>query len=176
MDVVWNELLGGIGDTTHLLRVVVRLILAAVLGGLLGWERQYEGKAAGTRTHMLVALGSALFTLVPLEAGLETSNVGRVIQGVAAGIGFLGAGTILKLSDVREIKGLTTAAGIWMTAAMGVAVGAGRIGIALIGTGLTLFILFVLGRLEYWFRREARQREDVHTHDGTEVGSRERRL
>lgn len=164
MDVIWNELLGGIGDTSQLLRAALRLIFAAVLGGLLGWERQYEGKAAGTRTHMLVAIGSALFTLVPLEAGLEASNVGRVIQGVAAGIGFLGAGTILKLSELHEIKGLTTAATIWMTAAMGVAAGAGRIGIAVVATGFTLFILYVLGHVEHWLTHATSRREESHSH------------
>jgi putative Mg2+ transporter-C (MgtC) family protein len=176
VDVIWSELLGGIGNTTQLLRVVVRLVIAAVLGGMLGWERQYEGKSAGVRTHMLVALGSALFTLVPLEAGLDASNVGRVIQGIAAGIGFLGAGTILKLSDVHEIKGLTSAACIWMTAAMGVAVGAGRIGIALIGTGLTLLILYVLGHVERWLSREVRQREGSENQNPPDVGTGETSL
>jgi putative Mg2+ transporter-C (MgtC) family protein len=164
VDVIRKEFFGGIGDTAELLRIAMRLLVAAVLGGLLGWERQYEGKAAGMRTHMLVALGSALFTLVPVETGLEASNVGRVIQGIAAGIGFLGAGTILKLSDLHEIKGLTTAANIWMTAAVGVAVGAGRIGIALVGTGLTLFILYVLGHVEHKLTQQARRREESHNH------------
>jgi putative Mg2+ transporter-C (MgtC) family protein len=154
VEVIKNELLGGIGDSGQLLRVLVRLVVASLLGGILGLERQHEGKAAGVRTHMLVALGSALFTLVPLEAGWDIASVSRVIQGIAAGIGFLGAGTILKLSELHEIKGLTTAACIWMTAAVGVAVGAGRIGLALISVGLALFILYVIHRAEIWFSEE----------------------
>jgi putative Mg2+ transporter-C (MgtC) family protein len=160
VDVIRDELLGGIGDSAQLLRLLVRLLVASMLGGLLGLERQHEGKAAGIRTHMLVGLGSALFTLVPLEAGLDIS---RVIQGIAAGIGFLGAGTILKLSDLHEIKGLTTAACIWMTAAIGVAVGAGRIGLALISVGLALFILYVLHHMERWLGG-GRAREDSQHH------------
>ena len=158
METIKNEFLGGVGDSAQLLRVLVRLIVASLLGGLLGLERQHEGKAAGVRTHMLVAVGSALFTLVPLEAGWDMASVSRVIQGIAAGIGFLGAGTILKLSELHEIKGLTTAASVWMTAALGVAVGAGRIGLALISVGVALFILYVVHRVEIWLS-DGRARE-----------------
>ncbi len=150
METMWQELLAGADDSAKLLRLCIRLIVASVLGGLVGVERQHEGKAAGARTHMLVALGSALFTLVALETGKESSDLSRVIQGIAVGIGFLGAGTILKLSDLHEIKGLTTAASIWMTAAIGVAVGAGRIGLALVSVALSLLILYVLHRVERW--------------------------
>lgn len=170
MDVIRDELLGGIGDSAQLLRVLVRLLVAFLLGGLLGYERQYEGKAAGIRTHMLVALGSAVFTLVPLEAGININDASRVIQGVAAGIGFLGAGTILKLSDLHEIKGLTTAACIWMTAAVGVAVGAGRIGLAVLSVVLALVILYAVHRAEHWFRVKAAR--DRRSHDGLDADSR----
>jgi putative Mg2+ transporter-C (MgtC) family protein len=167
MDALRKELLGGIGDAEQLLRIMVRLLIASLLGGLLGFERQQEHKSAGIRTHMLVALGSALFTLIPAETGMDVS---RVIQGIAAGIGFLGAGTILKLSETHEIKGLTTAAGIWMTAAIGTAVGAGRIGLAGISVGLALIILYVLHQVERWFKhRQPKLREDP----GADVGSRE---
>jgi putative Mg2+ transporter-C (MgtC) family protein len=171
VDVIRAELLGGIGSSAELLRILVRLTVASLLGGLVGFERQREGKAAGTRTHMLVALGSALFALVPLEAGVDRDNLGRVIQGIAAGIGFLGAGTILKLSDLHEIKGLTTAASIWMTAAIGVAVGSGRIGLALLSVGLGLFILYVLHRLEIWLQigqdQARKEAQDPNRRDGT---------
>jgi putative Mg2+ transporter-C (MgtC) family protein len=169
VEVLRKEFLGGIGDSEQLLRMLVRLLIASLLGGLLGFERQHEHKSAGIRTHMLVALGSALFTLVPAETGMDVS---RVIQGIAAGIGFLGAGTILKLSDVHEIKGLTTAACIWLTAAIGVAVGAGRIGLALLSVGLALFILYGLHRAEHWFKIRA-GKGDAHHHDGPDTGSRE---
>jgi putative Mg2+ transporter-C (MgtC) family protein len=117
-------------DWTQLARVAVRLAVAAALGWLLGAERESMGKAAGARTHMLVALGSALFVIVPAEIGLREGDLGRVIQGIATGVGFLGAGTILKRTDRLEITGLTTAATIWLTAAIGLGIGAGPIWIS----------------------------------------------
>lgn len=86
------------------------------------------GKPAGLRTHMLVALGSALFVVASLEFGMSSSDLSRVIQGLATGIGFIEGGAIFKLNEEREITGLTTAAGIWLTAAVGVAVGDGALG------------------------------------------------
>ncbi|MNT54302.1 putative Mg(2+) transport ATPase [compost metagenome] len=120
--------------------------MAVVLGGLIGYEREAAGKAAGLRTHMLVALGSALFVLVPLQAGVPLADMSRVLQGLIAGIGFLGAGAILKQSDEAHIKGLTTAASIWMVAAIGVAAGLGRETTAVIATVFTLIILQILWR------------------------------
>jgi len=96
---------------------------------------------------MLVALGSALFVLVPQQAGLTGSDLSRVIQGIVSGIGFIGAGSILKLTDRAEVKGLTTAAGLWLTCAIGVAVGLGREGSAVLGTVLTLLILTLVHRV-----------------------------
>lgn len=122
-------------------RVTVRLLLAAVLGGLLGYERETHGQAAGLRTHMLVAIGSALFVLVPEQAGSEHDAMSRVIQGIVAGVGFLCAGTILKGNHMSQVKGLTTAAGIWLTAAIGITVGLGREATAVLGTLLALFVL-----------------------------------
>ena len=133
-------------------RVMVRLTLAALLGGLLGIEREQKGKAAGVRTHMLVAMGSAMFVLVSQQSGMITADLSRVIQGVIAGIGFLGAGTILKghikgNADEEQVKGLTTAAGIWLTAAIGVAAGMGRESTAVLSTLLALGILAVVPRI-----------------------------
>ena len=127
-------------------RVTVRLVMAALLGGILGFEREHKGKAAGVRTHMLVALGAALFVLVPQMSGSQADAMSRVIQGVVAGIGFLGAGTILKNNDGDEghVKGLTTAAGLWMTAAIGVAAGLGREATAVLSTVLALGIFSVM--------------------------------
>ena len=129
---------------TQLFRVTVRLVVAVILGGLLGFEREREGKSAGLRTHMLVALGSALFTVTSLEAGMSISDLSRVFQGIAAGIGFIGAGTILKRKDEDQIKGLTTAAGLWLTGAVGVAAGAGLLWIPVVGVALALIILSAL--------------------------------
>lgn len=128
-------------EVEYTTRVSVRLLLAALLGGLLGYEREAHGKAAGLRTHMLVAIGSALFVLVPDLSGAEYDPLSRVIQGVIAGIGFLGAGTILKGNRASEVKGLTTAAGIWLTAAIGITVGLGQEATAVLGTLLALFVL-----------------------------------
>jgi putative Mg2+ transporter-C (MgtC) family protein len=114
-----------ISDATQVTRVCVRLLVAVALGGLLGYEREKRGTSAGLRTHMLVALGSAIFVLVPLEAGITPADLSRVLQGVITGVGFLGAGAIIKLSQEQEIKGLTTAASVWLTAAIGVAAGMG---------------------------------------------------
>lgn len=135
-------------DADQVTRVLTRLLLAALLGGVLGYERERQGKAAGLRTHMLVALGAAIFVLVPLQGGMEVGDISRVLQGVIAGIGFLGAGAIIKLSSEREIHGLTTSASIWMTAAIGVAAGMGREATALVSTLLALFVLAVLRRVE----------------------------
>jgi putative Mg2+ transporter-C (MgtC) family protein len=126
-----------LGEAT---RIVLRLAIAALLGGLLGLEREHKGKAAGVRTHMLVAMGAALFVLVVQQGGADTADLSRVIQGVVAGVGFLGAGTILKGDAENQVKGLTTAAGIWMTAAIGVAAGMGREVTAVLSTVLALAI------------------------------------
>ncbi|MFP3755667.1 putative Mg(2+) transport ATPase [compost metagenome] len=155
MDGIWGEVystlrseFADIPDVAELTRILTRLTLAIVLGGLIGFEREAAGKAAGLRTHMLVALGSALFVLVPLMAGMEVADMSRVLQGVASGIGFLGAGAIIKLNSEENIQGLTTAASIWTVAAIGVACGLGRESTAVVGTLFGLVILQVLYRLK----------------------------
>ncbi|MDW3711588.1 MULTISPECIES: MgtC/SapB family protein [unclassified Pseudomonas] len=144
-------------DPTQATRVTLRVLLAALLGGLLGFEREQHGKAAGIRTHMLVALGAALFVLAPQMAGAESDALSRVIQGIVAGIGFLCAGTILKRDSVAEVKGLTTAAGLWLTTAIGVTVGLGREATAVLATLVALVILnlvpHLVSRLERRYRR-----------------------
>jgi putative Mg2+ transporter-C (MgtC) family protein len=135
-----------IGDGAGIVRIVVRLLVAVVLGGVLGWERESVGAPAGLRTHMLVSLGSALFVLIPLQAGMRMEDLSRVLQGVTAGIGFLGAGAILKQRDRNDVRGLTTAASIWLTAALGVAAGMGREATALLSTLFALIILAILRR------------------------------
>ena len=139
-------------DVAQLTRLVVRLLLAAALGGVLGYEREHQGKAAGIRTHMLVALGAALFVLVPQQGGMGIADMSRVIQGVVAGIGFLGAGAIIKQRREAHVQGLTTAAGVWLTAAIGIACGLGRETTAVLSTLLALVILAVVPR---WLERSA---------------------
>ena len=132
--------------------VVIRLFAATLLGALVGFQRERAGKPAGLRTHILVALGPAVFVIACYGAGMSSDGLSRVIQGLVNGIGFVGAGSILKLSEERDIKGLTTAASVWMTAAIGVAVGLGSLGIALMGTLFTLIVLALEGL--YHSRRE----------------------
>lgn len=146
---LWQELAGDFPNNEEIVRIAVRLLFAMMVGGAIGFERGQVGKAAGLRTHMLVALGTALATLVPILSEMPGESVSRVIQGALAGIGFIGGGAILKMSERHEIVGVTTAASIWLAACGGVAVGAGHFGLAIGGTILALIILALLGRLEH---------------------------
>jgi putative Mg2+ transporter-C (MgtC) family protein len=141
MDILWQELTAGFPDRHRLAVVLIRVIAATVLGAIVGIERERAGKPAGLRTHMLVSLGTAVFVLACADANMSLDGLSRVIQGIVTGIGFVGAGAILKLNEQREIQGLTTAAGLWMTAAIGVACGLGGLGLAVIGTTVALLIL-----------------------------------
>lgn len=133
-----------LGNAEDVTVIVVRLAVAALVGGMLGYERETVGASAGLRTHMLVSVGSALFVLIPLQAGMEVADLSRVLQGVTAGIGFLGAGAILKQKEQNDIRGLTTAASVWMTAAIGVAAGMGREATAILSALFGLVILSIL--------------------------------
>ncbi len=134
-------------DASRVTRITLRLLIAAMLGGILGFEREQKGKAAGLRTHMLVALGSALFVLIPQQAGASVVDITRVLQGLVAGVGFLGAGAIIKGNDEVDTKGLTTAAGLWLTAAIGVAAGLGRESTAVLSTLIAPVILYTIPKL-----------------------------
>ena len=140
--------------TDYLLRIVIRLGSAALLGGLIGFERESMGKAAGLRTHMTVALGCATFMLVAIESNSDAGNISRAVQGIAAGIGFIGAGTILKRTEEDDIKGLTTAATIWLTAAVGAAAGAGHGWLGLVGVLIAFLILSILSGVDNWLARK----------------------
>lgn len=143
-------------DLTAAAWVVLRLSLAAILGGCIGLEREWVGKDAGLRTHMLVSLGSALFLVVALESGMGPDGVSRVIQGVATGIGFIGAGTILKREDSAGVSGLTSAAAIWVTGAIGIAAGLGELGVALLSVVSAWVILWILAAVDTWVARRRR--------------------
>jgi putative Mg2+ transporter-C (MgtC) family protein len=155
MHAVWHEIwrgvqndfadLPGIAEVTQ---IVLRMLLAALLGGLVGFQRERVGKSAGLRTHMLVSLGSAFFVMIPYQAGMPIADLSRVMQGIMTGVGFLGAGTILKRETDEQIEGLTTAAGLWLTAAVGSAAGMGREASAVLGTVLALLILAFLPRVK----------------------------
>jgi putative Mg2+ transporter-C (MgtC) family protein len=145
---------------------VARIGAATLLGAALGLEREWKGHWAGLRTHMMVSIGCAIFVIAGLGlAGEHSDAVTRVIQGITAGIGFLGAGTILKLDQKQEIKGLTTASSIWLAAALGTAAGLAEYALATAAAVVSLFILGVLGPIEKYFeRRQAhhrREREEI---------------
>ena len=138
----------GVGN---FLFILASLLMAAILSGIIGYEREYHGHAAGLRTHILVATGSALITIISIygfgDAGLEGSrDPARMVSQVVSGIGFLGAGTIIQTGT--DIKGLTTATTLWFVMTIGVAAGAGRFTIAILATVLSIIILISLRRIE----------------------------
>lgn len=157
MELLWHELMGGLPDRRQLAYVLIRVIAATLLGGIVGLQRESAGKPAGLRTHMLVSLGTAVVVLAGTGAGMNTDGLSRVIQGIVTGIGFVGAGAILKLNEEREIQGLTTAAGLWMTAAVGVACGVGALGLAVIGTILAVIVLALEGVEKWWQNSRKKQ-------------------
>lgn len=137
------------------LKIGLQLLVAALLGGAIGLEREYWKKAAGLRTHMLVALGSCLFTILSREAfndfiGKTSYDPSRIAANIVLGIGFIGAGVIMHAKG--RVKGITTAAGIWIAAAIGMAVGSHFYTIALFTTLIVVVILFVARGYERRFR------------------------
>ncbi|MBC7711143.1 MAG: MgtC/SapB family protein [Rhizobacter sp.] len=161
MESLWSQLMAAlanefsdIADMADFVRITVRLSLAAIFGALLGIERETKGKAAGVRTHMLVAVSCALFVLIPQMSGTTNADITRVIQGVIAGVGFLGAGAIIKGRDDESVRGLTTAAGIFMTAGIGIAAGLGREATALLSTLLALLIFSIAPIIVRWFEKK----------------------
>jgi len=126
--------------------MVLRLLLAVALGGIVGWERQMAKKPAGLRTHLLVCIGAALFTLASIY-GFEGGDPARVAAGIVAGIGFLGAGTIIR-SGEGILVGLTTASSIWAVAAIGMVAGTGLYILAAVGTVVMLIALRIFKRFE----------------------------
>src|SRR6201999_2593636 len=157
-----GELSHLVPDFAQIVRITSRLLAALAVGTAIGLQREITHKTAGLRTHMLVALGTALFVVGAAESGTSAESLGRVIQGIATGIGFLGGGTILKLTDQREVHGLTTAAGIWMTAAASATAGLGQIAVAIIGTVFGLVVLILFRSLERKLGRRARADGENH--------------
>ncbi|MCU0570382.1 MAG: MgtC/SapB family protein [Oculatellaceae cyanobacterium Prado106] len=149
--------------------VILRLCLAMLVGAIIGWERQLDRKPAGLRTHMLVSLGAAMFVLTSIQIGTPpdiADPVSRVLQGITTGIGFLGAGEIIEKmprsasSDSQtqaiQIQGLTSAAAIWVSASLGVAIGCGLWLMGVFGAIATFVILRVLKWLEEAIDRRQR--------------------
>src|SRR5947207_15238423 len=142
---------------------LARIGAAAILGGALGLEREWHGHWAGLRTHMMVAIGAAIFVIGGSTAhGQNIDGPSRVIQGVASGIGFLGAGTILKLGDKMEIKGLTTASSIWLAAALGIAAGLAEYALATAAAAISLCVLGFLPPVEKYLEKRHKMLEEHH--------------
>jgi putative Mg2+ transporter-C (MgtC) family protein len=135
--------------------IVVKTLLAFVLGGIIGIDREYMNKAAGLRTLILICLGSCLFTIFSIV--ITEKSPDRIASNIVTGIGFLGAGVIFK--DDNRVKGLTTAASIWVTAAIGMGIGGGYYWAAVIGTVCTLLALNLLTFLEDWIDKVNQTRE-----------------
>lgn len=159
MEIFWEELTFGIPTTQQLAHIIIRLTAATILGAAIGVQRERAGKPAGFRTHILVTLGTCLFVLACSGSGMSSDGLSRVIQGIITGIGFIGAGAILKTNEGRDVKGLTSAAGIWIAAAIGVTVGLGGLGLALIATVLTLLVLTVANRIEFQIDKNVDQNQ-----------------
>jgi len=139
--------------------VIAQLLIAAVLGGAIGFEREYTGKSAGLRTYTLVALGACLFSIMSFAfSGLPNFDPSRVLSQIVVGVGFLGAGLIIVQGG--KVRGLTTAAGLWVTAAIGAAVGLRLYFIAAAGVVLSLFILWGLRKFELALA-EMRERRNI---------------
>lgn len=132
--------------------IVTRLAVSVLIGGLIGLERELGGKPAGFRTIILVCLGSTIFVLTGLELGLAGAELARIIAGVVTGIGFLGAGAIIRAQG--EVYGLTTAATIWLASGLGAAVGAGHYLLAVIASIFALAVLRLLGIVERTLSRK----------------------
>ena len=153
------------------LELIGRLCLAAFLGAVLGFEREWRKKYAGLRTNILIAIGSALFTMMSIDLSISSGgDATRVASQIVTGIGFLGAGAIMRTGI--GVKGLTTAAMIWVNAAIGVAVGGGEYALAVISTVVTLLVLVLLNPVERWIDRKLPEPEDADA-TGDEPGEAE---
>jgi putative Mg2+ transporter-C (MgtC) family protein len=130
-----------------------RLLLAAGLGAAIGLEREYRQKAAGLRTNILIAVGSALFTIVSSLVGHDVGTPDRISAQIVTGIGFIGGGAILRSGTT--VHGMTTAATVWVNAAIGMAAGAGHFTLATVAATLTLLVLVALPPIESYFERRA---------------------
>lgn len=148
MEQIWNDILSS--DVT-LTGAIAKLLLAMVLGATIGIERRFKGQIAGLRTFALICMGACLAMLISIYIpqeylGLKNGDPGRIAAQVVSGVGFLGAGAIIQMKG--SVRGLTTAAGIWMAACIGLAVGAGMYTISIVATLLIIFVLVNIERIE----------------------------
>jgi len=138
---------------TSVADIFTRLVLATVLGGAIGLEREIRRKPAGLRTNILIALGSAVFSILSVQLGSPAGSPDRIAAQVVTGIGFLGAGAILRSG--QNVRGLTTAATIWVNAAIGMAAGLGSYAVAISGAAITLIVLAILPLMERMLGKRA---------------------
>ncbi len=151
------------------LELVERLCLAAALGAVLGFEREWRQKYAGLRTNILIAIGSALVTMMSIDMSVSAGgDPTRIAAQIVTGIGFLGAGAIMRTGS--GIRGLTTAAMIWVNAAIGVAVGGGEYHLAVIATLVTLVVLILLNPVERWIDKVTPQTKETEARDPSDDG------
>jgi putative Mg2+ transporter-C (MgtC) family protein len=137
--------------------LIKRLLLAAVIGGLLGAERELRRKPAGFRTNILIGLGCAIFTTISIS--ISSSSPDRIASNIVTGVGFLGAGAIMR-EQSGGVHGVTTAATVWVNAALGTAAGAGQYTLAMIGGAITIAVLAILGPIEAMIERKVGARQD----------------
>lgn len=128
---------------------IIKLLLAILIGGVIGAEREYRDKAAGFRTMIFICVGSTLFTMFSLKLARSTTDPERIAAQIVTGVGFLGAGTILRGAG-GQVVGLTTAATIWLVAALGMGIGGEQYGVSLAGAVFTLIVLWLFPHLEHW--------------------------
>ena len=142
--------------------LLIKLFLAVILGGIIGWEREIYHKPAGFRTHILVCLGSCLFTMISIYFAnyfsMPTADASRIAAGIVVGVGFLGAGAIMK--EGHTVMGLTTAANIWVVSAIGMAVGCGFYAGAIITAGIVAMVVFALKKIEYLFEKNMKKHNE----------------
>ena len=144
------------------LETLIPTTAAVLLAGLIGIERQFSGHSAGLRTHILVSLASAMFVLACRELTSQSAvELTRVVQGIAAGVGFIGAGTILKTHHQHEVFGLTTASTIWLSAAIGTCCGLGQYSLAISSVVMSIIVLVGLRQIEDRFISQAKQKYDA---------------
>lgn len=156
-----------------MLEIAIRLLAAVMIGGCIGIDREIRRKPAGMRTHALVSLGAALVMLIVVRTGPgiieHVDAVSRAIQGIIAGVGFLGGGAILKSNEHDVVHGLTTAASIWLVASLGIACGVGQWVAALVALALALLILIVGGPIEGLVHRLASRRKAIPSEPSAEL-------
>jgi putative Mg2+ transporter-C (MgtC) family protein len=145
-------------DISEVGEVILKLVVSGLCGALIGWEREVREKAAGLRTHSLVALGSCLFTILSLRLASEALGADpmRVVQGLLMGLGFLAGGVIFR--EGASVKGLTTAAGLWVLGAVGLAIGMGRYVEGILGTVFAFLVLDIVPRIEGKMKSQAERK------------------